>query len=111
MPSYPRNVEETLVLGPGVLEVSCLWRCHHPLLHLHSLVMMAKFLSLIDMLPDLKDVHVPVHSDNTLVVSFINHKGGLQSCTLCRLAHQILWAQANYFQWGQFTSLGTWLWE
>ncbi len=39
--------------------------------------------------PDLRDHHVLVRTDNTAVVSYINHQGGLY-----RLAHQILvWSQ------------------
>ncbi|KAL0166048.1 hypothetical protein M9458_037892, partial [Cirrhinus mrigala] len=38
--------------------------------------------------------HVLVRTDNRAVVSYINHQGGLCSCPLYRLAHQILlWAQ------------------
>ncbi len=43
-----------------------------------------------EFLADLRGYHVIVHSDNTSVVSYINHKGGLQSRPLCKLACQIL---------------------
>ncbi len=46
------------------------------------------------LLPDLRDRHVLVHTDNTVVVFYINHQGGLRSCPLYKLAHQILvWSQ------------------
>ncbi|KAI2646795.1 UvrABC system protein C [Labeo rohita] len=45
-------------------------------------------------LPDLRDRHVLVRTDNTSVVSYINHQGGLRSRPLYKLAHQILvWSQ------------------
>ncbi len=45
---------------------------------------------------DLRGHHVLVHSDNTLVVSYINHHGGLRSRLLCKLACQILlWSQGK----------------
>ncbi len=43
-----------------------------------------------EFLADLRGYHVIVHSDNTSVVSYINHKGGLRSRPLCKLACQIL---------------------
>ncbi len=47
-----------------------------------------------EFLADLRGYHVLVHSDNTLVVSYINHQGGLRSRPLCKLACQILlWSQ------------------
>ncbi len=37
-----------------------------------------------------------VHSDNTSVVSYLNHQGGLRLCPLCKLACQILlWSQGK----------------
>ncbi|KAI2665252.1 Transposon Ty3-G Gag-Pol polyprotein [Labeo rohita] len=42
----------------------------------------------------LRDHHVLVRTDNTAVVSYINHQGGLRSRPLYKLAHQILvWSQ------------------
>ncbi len=38
-----------------------------------------------------------VRTDNTAVVSYINHQGGLRSRPLCKLAHQILvWSQDKF---------------
>ncbi len=52
------------------------------------------FRALKHFLPDLRDRHVLVRTDNTAVVSYINHQGGLRSCPLYRLVHQILgWSQ------------------
>ncbi len=49
-----------------------------------------------EFLADLRGYHVLVHSDNTSVVSYINHQGGLRSRQLCKLACQILlWAQGK----------------
>lgn len=52
--------------------------------------MMAMFQALKHFLPDLRGHHVLVHTDNTAVVSYINHQGVLHSRPLYRLAHQIL---------------------
>ncbi|MCI4385511.1 hypothetical protein PGIGA_G00051370, partial [Pangasianodon gigas] len=58
--------------------------------------MLAVFLALKHFLPDLGDRHVLVRTDNTAVVSYINHQGGLRSRPLYRLAHQILvWSQGK----------------
>ncbi|KAL0204571.1 hypothetical protein M9458_002589, partial [Cirrhinus mrigala] len=48
----------------------------------------------IHFLPDLRDWHVLVRTNNTVVVYYINHQGGLRSRPLYKLAHQILvWSQ------------------
>ncbi len=49
-----------------------------------------------EFLADLRGYHVLFHSDNTSVVSYINHQGGLRSCPLRKLACQILlWSQGK----------------
>ncbi len=59
------------------------------------------FFFLKHFLPDLRGHNVLVRTDNTSVVSNINHQEGLRSRPLYRLAHQILlWAQ------GKLLSLG-----
>ncbi len=69
-----------------------LWRGHH----LAWLEMLAVFQALKYFVPDLRGHHVLVCTDNTAVVSYINHQGGLRSRHLYRLAHQILvWAQGK----------------
>ncbi|KAI2647353.1 ORF V: Enzymatic polyprotein [Labeo rohita] len=58
--------------------------------------MLAVFRALKHFLPDLRDRHVLVRTDNTSVVSYINHQGGLRSRPLYKLAHQILvWSQGK----------------
>ncbi len=58
--------------------------------------MLAVFLALKNFLADLRGHHVLVRSDNTSVVSYINHQGGLRSRPLCKLACQILlWSQGK----------------
>ncbi len=52
--------------------------------------MLAVFLALKNFLADLRGHHVLVRSDNTSVVSYINHQGGLQSRPLCKMVCQIL---------------------
>ncbi len=47
-------------------------------------------------LPELRNRHVLTRTGNTAVVSYINHKGGLHSRPLYRLAHPILgWSQGK----------------
>ncbi|KAI2660031.1 ORF V: Enzymatic polyprotein [Labeo rohita] len=62
--------------------------------HINCLEMLAVFRALNNFLPDLIGRHVLVRTDNTAVVYYINHQGGLHSCPLYKLAHQILvWSQ------------------
>ncbi len=121
VPTCFRHVETTLVLvsGPGAgSSVSPrnasdgrvphqlvamnghpargLWRGHHLAWHINRLEMLAVFQALKHFLPDLRDHHVLVHTDNTAMVFYINHQGGLRSRPLYRLAHQILvWSQGK----------------
>ncbi len=71
-----------------------LWSgCHH-MLHINCLEMLAVFRALKHFLPDLRDRHVLVRTDNTAVVFYLNHQGGLRSHPLYKLAHQMLvWSQ------------------
>ncbi len=62
-----------------------LWKDHHLSWHINCLDMLAVFLALKNFLTDLRGHHVLVHSDNTSVVSYINHQGGLRSRPLCKL--------------------------
>ncbi len=73
-----------------------LWRGQHLAWHINRLEMLAVFQALRHFLPDLRNHHVLVRTDNTAVVSYINHQGGLRSRPLYRLAHQILvWSQSK----------------
>ncbi|KAI2667130.1 Transposon Ty3-G Gag-Pol polyprotein [Labeo rohita] len=73
-----------------------LWRGHQLTWHINYLEMLAVFQALKHFLPDLRDRHVLVRTDNTAVVSYINHQGGLHSRPLYKLAHQILvWSQGK----------------
>ncbi len=57
---------------------------------------LAVFRALKHFLMDLRDYHVLVRTDNTAVVSYINHQGGLCSNPLYRFAYQILvWFQGK----------------
>ncbi len=64
-----------------------LWSGSHLTWHINWLEMLAVFQALKHFLPDLRDHHVLVRTDNTAVVSYINHQGVLRSHTLYRLAH------------------------
>ncbi|KAL0157249.1 hypothetical protein M9458_048495, partial [Cirrhinus mrigala] len=71
-----------------------LWSGRQLTWHINCLEMLAVFQALKHFLPDLRDRHVLVRTDNTSVVSYINHQGGLRSRPLYKLAHQILvWSQ------------------
>ncbi len=71
-----------------------LWSGRHLTWHINCLEMLAVFRALKHFLPDLRDHHVLVRTDNTAVVFYINHQGGLRSRPLYKLAHQILvWSQ------------------
>ncbi|KAI2646170.1 ORF V: Enzymatic polyprotein [Labeo rohita] len=71
-----------------------LWSGRQLTWHINCLEMLAVFRALKHFLPDLRDRHVLVRTDNTSVVSYINHQGGLRSRPLYKLAHQILvWSQ------------------
>ncbi|KAI2668217.1 ORF V: Enzymatic polyprotein [Labeo rohita] len=73
-----------------------LWSGRHLSWHINCLEMLAVFQGLKHFLPDLRDRHVLVRTDNTAVVSYINHQGGLRSRPLYKLAHQILvWSQGT----------------
>ncbi|KAL0165880.1 hypothetical protein M9458_037724, partial [Cirrhinus mrigala] len=73
-----------------------LWSGHQLTWHINCLEMLAVFRALKHFLQDLRDRHVLVRADNTAVVSYINHQGGLRSRPLYKLAHQILvWSQGK----------------
>ncbi len=73
-----------------------LWKDHHLSWHINHLEMLAVFLALKNFLADLRGHHVLVRSDNTSVVSYINHQGCVRSRPLCKLACQILlWSQGK----------------
>ncbi len=74
-----------------------LWSGRHLIWHINCLEMLAVFRALKFFLPDLRGHHVLVRTDNTAVVSYINHQGGLRSRPLYKLAHQILlWSQDKF---------------
>ncbi len=67
---------------------------HHLTWHINCLEMLAVFRALKHFLPELRDRHVLVRTNNTAVVFYINHQGGLRSHPLYKLVHQILvWSQ------------------
>ncbi len=55
-----------------------LWSGHHLTWHINCLEMLAVFRALKHFLPDLRNHNVLVRTDNTAVVSYINHQGGLR---------------------------------
>ncbi|XDV51976.1 hypothetical protein PO909_020761 [Leuciscus waleckii] len=113
MPSFPCHMEETLVPVPGtgagsiMLPENRFNRClPHWLGRGHGRPLCERpvgdpafFLAhhcLKCFFPDLRGHYVLIRSDNTSVVAYLNHQGGLRSRPLCRLAHQILlWSQGK----------------
>ncbi len=79
----PRNATDASLTGWGAVmsghPARGLWRGHHLAWHINRLEMLAVFQALKYFLPDLRDHHVLVCTDNTAVVSYINHQGGLRS--------------------------------
>ncbi|KAA0701345.1 hypothetical protein E1301_Tti024361 [Triplophysa tibetana] len=76
---------------------SGLWTEQHLHWHINCLEMLAVIRALKYFLPVLRDHHVLIRTDNTAVVSYINHQGGLRSRPLCKLAHQVLlWSQEKF---------------
>ncbi|KAI2644351.1 ORF V: Enzymatic polyprotein [Labeo rohita] len=73
-----------------------LWSGRHLMWHINCLEMLAVLRALKHFLPDLIGHHVLVHTDNTSMVYYIDHQGGLRSCPLYKLAHHILlWSQGK----------------
>ncbi len=73
-----------------------LWEGPHLMWHINCLEILAVFQALKHFLPDLRDQQVLVRTDNTSVVSYVNHQRGLRSHPLYRLARQILlWTQGK----------------
>ncbi len=91
--------DASLTAGGAILEGRSshgLWKDQHFSWHINRLEMLAVFFALKKFLADLRGHHVLVHSDNTSVVSHINHQGGLRSRPLCKLVCQILlWSQGK----------------
>ncbi len=70
------------------------WLTHKRHLHINCIKMMAVCLVLKTVLPALKEHLVLVRSENTMVVAYINHQGGLRSCPFDRMTQcLLLWAQ------------------
>ncbi len=71
-----------------------LWSGRHLTWHINCREMLAVIRALKHFLPELRDRHVLGSTDNTAVVFYINHQGGLRSRPLYKLAHRILvWSQ------------------
>ncbi len=79
-----------------------LWSGHHLTWHINCLEMLAVFRALKHFLPHLRNHNVLVRTDNTAVVSYINHQGGLRSRRLYKLAHQkgkVPLAESSLYSW------------
>ena len=76
-------------------------------MHINTLFLRAVLLALQSFLPHLKGIHVLVRTDNTTVVAYINHQGGLRSHRLLLMAQELLlWAQGCL---ASMRSTHTWL--
>ncbi len=79
-----------------------LWSGHHLTWHINCLEMLAVFRALKHFLLHLINHNVLVRTDNTAVVSYINHQGGLRSRRLYKLAHQkgkVPLAESSLYSW------------
>ncbi len=97
MSSQDANTDASLTGWGAILEGRSRQVCgnHHLSWHINRLEMLA-VLALKNFLADLRGHHVLVRSDNTSVVSYINHQWALRSHPLCKLAFQILlWSQGK----------------
>ncbi|XP_059381433.1 uncharacterized protein LOC132116575, partial [Carassius carassius] len=65
--------------------------------HINKLELLAVFLALQYFSSLLTGRHVLLRTDNTAVVAYLNHQGGLRSRPLCRLARRILlWSHDKF---------------
>ena len=110
------GLREGVPLGPGCSRVTittdaseagwgALWE-NHPArgqwgpfwrgTHINLLELEAVYRALVYFLPVIQGRHVLVRTDNSTVVAYINHQGGLRSWSLHDLTHKILlWAHAQ----------------
>ncbi len=64
--------------------------------HINCLELLAVWLALRRFRTLLHEKHIPVRSDNTATVAYINHQGGLRSRRMSQLArHLLLWSQKH----------------
>ncbi|KAL0158003.1 hypothetical protein M9458_046079, partial [Cirrhinus mrigala] len=104
----PRNASD----GRVSHRLGCGHDGRHLTWHINCLEMLAVFRALKHFLPDLIGYHVLVRTDNTAVVYYINHQGGLRSRPLYKLAHQILvWSQGKLLSLRAVHFLGISTWE
>ena len=72
------------------------WAGPQRLWHVNCLELLAVHLALRRFRAMLKDQHVLVRTDNTVIVAYINHQGGLRSRRMSQLArHLLLWSQKH----------------
>ncbi len=69
---------------------SGLWSEPQSRWHINRLEMEEVFLALKDFQPQLEQQHVQIRTDNSSVVSYINHQGGIRSRALCKQAMNLL---------------------
>ncbi len=78
------------------MPLSGLWLKPQSQWHINRLELEAVFLALKEFQPQLEQQHVLIRTDNTSVVSNINHQGGIRSRALCKRATDILlWVDCN----------------
>ncbi len=68
------------------MPASGLWLESQSQWHINRLELEAVFLAQKDFQPQLEQQHVLIRTDNTSVVSYINHQGGIRSRALCKQA-------------------------
>ncbi len=79
------------------IPASGLWSEPQSRWHINRLELEAVFLALKDFRPQLEQRHVLIRTDNTSVVSYKNHQGGVRSRALCKqAANLLLWADCHF---------------
>ncbi len=78
------------------MPASALWSEPQTRWHINRLELEAVFLALKEFWTQLEQQHVLILTDNTSVVSYINHQGGVRSRALCKQAtNLLLWADGR----------------
>ncbi len=82
-------------VSKGML-ASGLWSEPQSRWHINCLELEAVFLALKEFRTQLEQQHVLIRTENTSVVSYINHQGGIRSRALCKQAtNLLLWADCR----------------
>ncbi|XDV16580.1 hypothetical protein PO909_016232 [Leuciscus waleckii] len=95
-PSEPSGPANSPPCRGSLFSVWKSWTGPQRLWHVNCLELLAVCLALHHFWTLLEGKHVLVCSDNTAIVAYITHQGGLRSCRMSQLArHLLLWSQKH----------------